>query len=200
MANEGFIKIHRSLLDWEWIDDASMLSVFMHCLLLANWKPGRYHGQTIERGSFVTSYEHLAQRTGLARSTVYRCMHRLSETGEIELIVKQSYTLVKVHNYALYQQSEEQGWNASETQNGTLAEREPNASRTRAEPIEERKKERSKEVKKNTKRKSSFRKREEILPPYWNPDPNRNGDQTPASPEEVEKVRKQLKGEKDETD
>ncbi len=195
MASDGFIKIHRSMLEWEWIDDPSMVTVFLHCLLMANWKEGRYHGRVIPRGSFVTSYEHLAQQTGLARSTIYRCVHRLCETGELELNVERSFTLIKVRNYATFQQSDEQVWNASETINGTQAEHKPNTSRTLAEPIEERKKERREEViKKNTKRKSSFRKREEILPDYWNPDPMRNGEQTPASPEEIEWTKRLLKG------
>ena len=195
MASDGFIKLHRSLIDWEWHDSPSMLTVFVHCLLMANWKDGRYHGQPVPRGSFVTSYEHLAQKTGLARSTIYKAVHRLAETGEIAIEQKHSYTLIKVRNYAVFQQSEDETGNTERTQR----EHKANTARTQREPIEERKKERREEViKKNTKRKSSSKKREEQLPDYWNPDPNRNGDQTPASPEEIENVKRLLKGEKDE--
>lgn len=192
--SDGFIKIFRSLLDWEWIDSPSMLTVFIHCLLMANWRDGRYHGQTIERGSFVTSYDHLAKQTGLSRSTVYRCIQKLEKTGEIETQVKQSYTIIKVRNYALFQQSDETGWNENETQ----VKRKRNASETQAKPIEEVKKERTKEViKKNTKR-----KRVEVIPEYWNPNPIRNENQTPATQEEIEEIKKKLKGEskEDETD
>ena len=193
MASDGFIKVHRSFLEWEWHDDANMVTVFLHCLLLANWKDGRYHGRKIPRGSFVTSYAHLAEITGLPKTTVNRCLHRLEETQEIELAVEHFYTVVTVRNYAVFQQSDE----TERNELGTQTERKRNANGTQMEPIEERKKERREEViKKNTKRKSSFKKREEILPDYWNPDPKRNGDQTPASPEEIEEMKKILKGEK----
>lgn len=193
MPSEGFIKVHRSLLEWEWHDQPQMLSVFLHCLIMANWKDGRYHGELIERGSFATSYDHLAQMTGLTRSVVYRCIQKLTETGEIETQTKHSYTIIKVRNYATFQQSDETGWNANETK----VERKWNSSGTQVETIEEIKKERTKEqTKKNkTKRKS---KRVETLPDYWNPNPIRNENPIPASPEEIETLRLKLKGEKHE--
>lgn len=193
MTENGFIKLHRSLLEWEWHDDESMLSLFIHCLMLANWKDGRYHGRLIPRGSFVTSNQHLANITGLSKTTVHRCLHKLQETGEISLKVERFYTIVSVRNYAVFQQSDDEGWNAS----GTQMEHKRNTNGTQTEPIEESKKVRKKEViKKNTKR-----KRKEILPDYWNPNPIREENLTPATEEEIEEVRRRLKGEsKDEID
>lgn len=191
MHSEGFIKLHRSLLEWEWHDDPNMVSVFVHCLVLANWKDGRYHGEKIPRGSFVTSYNHLAELTGMSRSTVYRCLNKLAETGEIALNVKHFYTIVSVRNYAVFQQSDETGWNELETQ----MKRKRNANETQVKPIEERKKERSKEVKKNTKR-----KRSEIVPEYWNPNPIRDANPIPATQDEIEEIKQKLKGESKEDD
>lgn len=193
-GSNGFIKIHRSMLEWEWHDDVNMLSVFVHCLMLANWKDGRYHGQLIPRGSFVTSNRHLSQKTGLSPATVNRCLHRLQETGEIELNVKHFYTIVSVRNYAVFQDSEDVPRDERETQ----VKRKRNASETQVKPIEERKKERSKEViKKNTKR-----KRNEVLPEYWNPNPIRDANPIPATQDEIEEIKQRLKGEskEDETD
>ncbi len=193
MIENGFIKIHRSLLDWEWHDNEYMLSVFIHCLMLANWKEKRWHGQVIPRGSFVTSYDHLAQVTGIARSTVYKCIQRLTETGEIETIRKHSYTIIKVRKYAEFQDFEEDTVNKKETQK----KRSVNVEETWRKPTEESKKVRKKEeLKKNTKR-----KQREILPDYWNPNPIREENLTPATEEEIEEVRRRLKGEsKDEID
>ena len=102
----GFIKLSRRLTEWEWADDPSMLAVWVHCLLSANWKDYRYHGQTIPRGSFITSYKAFADRCGLSVSTVRRCFEKLQSTGEIDRQVTHRGTLIKVRKYAVFQDSE----------------------------------------------------------------------------------------------
>ena len=189
MIENGFIKIHRSMLEWEWHDNEHMMSVFLHCLMLANWKEKRWHGQTIPRGSFVTSYEHLAKVTGIPRSTVYRCIQKLSETGEIETKTEHTFTLIKVRKYAEFQDFSEDTWNKS----GTQMERKWNVSGTRVESTEESKNSKKvRNIKKNTKRKS---KREEIIPEFWNPNPIRVENPIPATQEEIESVKAKLRGE-----
>lgn len=43
MANKGnYIIIHRRIMDWEWYRNGNTFRVFMHCLLRANWKEGRF--------------------------------------------------------------------------------------------------------------------------------------------------------------
>lgn len=102
----GFIKLSRQLTEWEWVDDPSMLAVWVHCLLSANWKDYKYHGETIPRGSFVTSTRTFAERCGLSERTVRRCFEKLESTGEIERQVTHRGTIVKVLNYAAFQDSE----------------------------------------------------------------------------------------------
>lgn len=99
----GFIKLHRTFLRWEWNDSPSMVTVFIHCLLLANWKEARWHGRIIERGSFITSYSKLAATCGVSVLTCRKCLAKLTETGEISMLVNRSGILIKVHNYAVFQ-------------------------------------------------------------------------------------------------
>lgn len=40
---EGYIKIHRKMLDWEWYDDIPTKTLFLHLLLTANWKDSKWH-------------------------------------------------------------------------------------------------------------------------------------------------------------
>ena len=40
----GFIKIHRSLLEWEWYQDTNTKTVFIHLLLTANYKDKNWKG------------------------------------------------------------------------------------------------------------------------------------------------------------
>ena len=99
----GYIKVHRSFLNWEWHDDETVLSVFLHCLLLANWEPKRWHGQKIGRGSFITSTVKLSEVTGLTRQTVSKCLRRLQKTGELQVESNRQFTKITVVNYDKYQ-------------------------------------------------------------------------------------------------
>ena len=179
----GFIKLSRRLLEWEWIDDPSVLVVWIHCLLAANWKDYRYHGEVIPRGSFLTSSRSFAERCNLSERTVRRCFEKLEKSGEIERQVTHRGTLVKVRNYAAFQDSE----------NGErrTAVRTPVLTPVLTADQQE-KNIRSKEVKKNTKKKFFSRHRSEALPEYYNAEPIRNPNPEPATPEEVEALRKQL--------
>ena len=56
MTDQGFIKLHRSILSWEWYSDEITVRVFLHLLLNANWEDSKFQGYEIPRGSLVTSY------------------------------------------------------------------------------------------------------------------------------------------------
>lgn len=103
MIDSGFIKLHRSFLQWEWHDDPVRVSVFIHCLLLANWEPKRWHGITIERGTFITSAGKLATICGVSRNTVMKSLKKLQETGEIEINASKRGTKITVVKYEKYQ-------------------------------------------------------------------------------------------------
>lgn len=106
--DSGYIKLHRSMLQWQWHDMQSMLSVFLHCLLLANWRTQKWHGEVIERGSFVTSYQILADTCGISTNTCRACCKRLQETGELILETSNKGTKITVKNYDRYQDSDDE--------------------------------------------------------------------------------------------
>ena len=60
-----YIKVSRSMLDWEWYSDINTSRLFIHMLLKANWKDGNFKGTTVPRGSFVSSIRKLADETSL---------------------------------------------------------------------------------------------------------------------------------------
>lgn len=186
----GFIKLSRRLLEWEWIDDPSMVTVWVHCLLAANWKDYRYHGEVIPRGSFLTSSRAFAERCGLSESTVRRCFDKLENSRQIDRQVTHRGTLVKVRNYAVFQDSEMGGPQTSEQTPEQTGEQLP--EQTGEQQEKNIKNIRSKEVKKNTKKKFFSSHRSEALPEYYNAEPIRNPNPEPATPEEVEALRKQL--------
>lgn len=103
MGGDGYIKLHRSFLAWEWHDDPTRAIIFIHCLLLANWEAKRWHGITIERGAFITSAEKLASICGLSRNTVAESLKKLESTGELKIKASKQGTKITVVNYEKFQ-------------------------------------------------------------------------------------------------
>ena len=83
-TNENaYIKVYRKLLNWEWYTDINVKILFLHCLLKANWKPGRWKGISYESGEFITSLPSLAKETGLSVCQVRTALIKLKSTGEV---------------------------------------------------------------------------------------------------------------------
>ena len=101
--NNGYVKLHRKLFEWEWWDDINTFRLFVTILLLANWKPKRWRGRVIPRGSCWTSIPELAKKSGLTYQQTRTALDKLSSTGEITDKVTSRGRLVTVANYDVYQ-------------------------------------------------------------------------------------------------
>ena len=101
--NDGYILLHRSMLDWEWYKDLKTKMLFLYCLLRANWKPAEYRGHHIDRGQFVSTLEHLSADTGLSVGEVRTALKHLTSTGELTSGMKGKYRVITVNNYDHYQ-------------------------------------------------------------------------------------------------
>lgn len=99
----GFIVIDRKLLEWKYHDNPYAFSLWIHILLLANWKEGWFHGVLVERGSFITSVGALAQITGIHPNTVRKYLKQFEKDNQISLKTTNKYTQINVINYAKYQ-------------------------------------------------------------------------------------------------
>ena len=78
-----YIKLFRKLVNWEWYTDVNTKVLFIHCLIRANWKPGRWKGHDYERGQFFSSIESLSKETGLTNRQVRTSLKHLIMTGEV---------------------------------------------------------------------------------------------------------------------
>ena len=99
----GWIKIHRRMLEWEWYDDANTFKLFMHLLLTANHEGRKWHGISIERGQLITSSDKLAERLKLSRQQVRTSLSKLKSTSEITTKATSRYTLITLCQWASYQ-------------------------------------------------------------------------------------------------
>lgn len=102
--NNGFIVVHRSMLDWEWYKDSNTTRLFLHCLLKANHKDNRWQGILIRRGSFITSYQILALELGLTVQNIRTSLKRLNSTGELTHKSHSKYGIITINNYDRYQE------------------------------------------------------------------------------------------------
>ena len=106
MSEGNFIKLHRSLLTWEWYSDINTTRVFVHMLFKANWKEGKFQGIIIPRGSFVSSIGKLAEETSLTVREVRTAISHLKLTNEVTSKSTNKFTIFTVNNYDWYQSND----------------------------------------------------------------------------------------------
>lgn len=103
MLENGFIKISRKMVKWQWYDDALTFKVFMHLIITANYEDKKWRNITVRRGQRVTSYRTLASELNTTTKTLKLHLKRLSKTGEIIVKPNPKYTIITISNYAQYQ-------------------------------------------------------------------------------------------------
>ena len=101
--NNGWIKIHRKLLEWEWWDDHNTFRLFMYILMSANHKDKKWRGIEIKKGQFVTGLYSLAENTGLSVQQVRTSLDKLISTNEITNKSTNKYRIITVNNWDKYQ-------------------------------------------------------------------------------------------------
>ena len=104
----GFILLYRQITEWEWYQNPNTFRVFLHCLLMANFADGRFEGQDIKRGQFVTSLPSLSKQTRLTIQQVRTALDHLKSTGEITDKAYPKYRVITVVKYDEYQQDNRQ--------------------------------------------------------------------------------------------
>ena len=80
---EGWVKLHRKMINWEWYQDTNTFKLFCHFLLIANVADKKWKGITIKRGQFVRTLANLAVETGLTIDEVRTAIKHLESTNEI---------------------------------------------------------------------------------------------------------------------
>lgn len=119
--NNGWIKLHRQLIEWEWYSDLNVRIFFIHCLLLANHETKKWRGKEIKRGQFITSLENISHSSGLTVQQVRGCIKKLKTTGEITCETTSQYSIISINNWNDYQennmQNNKQTTNEQQTSN-----------------------------------------------------------------------------------
>ena len=108
--NSGFIVLDRKILEWRYQDSPTAFAIWIHILLMANWKDGYFLGEMIPRGSLATSYAHLAADIGVDPKTLRKWLDRFESAGMIERKSTNRFTIIKVLNYSTFQDLPVEGY------------------------------------------------------------------------------------------
>lgn len=103
MTEQGYIKLHRSIMSWEWYQDSKTKDVFLHLLLNAQWEDSRFQGYEVPKGSLVTSYRKLAKSIGISVQSVRTSLNHLKSTHEITIKSTNKFIIISVENWAKFQ-------------------------------------------------------------------------------------------------
>lgn len=147
MLESGYIKVYRSLLFWEWYDDANTLRVFLHLLLTANHEEQSWKGIKVQRGQRVSSFSKIGQELGLSEKEVRTAVRHLIKTGEVAHNATSKYGVFTVNNYDRFQMAAPSG---EPEGNPSGTQRAVNRKATAALEGQQRKKEKKRRRKKKT--------------------------------------------------
>lgn len=108
MYSKGFVKLRRSLPDWEWYSDTNTVRLFVHILLRVHFSETVWKGVVIGRGSMVTSVQSLSQETGLSVQQTRSALRHLLDSGQITCETTNRYSVLTVVNYDDFRYRNEQ--------------------------------------------------------------------------------------------
>jgi hypothetical protein len=114
--DNGFIKLHRKITEWEWYQDTNTFKVFLHLLLYANHKLKRWKGIEIQRGQLITGRKKLASELHLSEQAIRTVFDKLKSTGEITTKTTNRITVVTICKYDLYNDYKQQEQPAKQPQ------------------------------------------------------------------------------------
>ncbi len=104
---DGWITLHRKLQDWEWYTAPNHVFLFVHLLLKANHKGGKWRGNNYKRGDVLTSLSKLSEETGLSKQNIRTILKNLAKTGEVNTLTNTKLTHLNICKYDTYQSDKE---------------------------------------------------------------------------------------------
>ena len=109
---EGWIRLHRKLLESGIFQNEKLLKVWIWCLLKATHKE---HTQLVgmqriklEKGQFIFGRKKAAEELKMSENMVYRYMMFLKDEGNIDIKANNKYSVVTIEKWGEYQTQEKQ--------------------------------------------------------------------------------------------
>jgi len=126
MKNQGWIKLHRKLIESTIFSSEKGLKIWVWCLLKANHEDNQvFKGRNkinIKAGQFITGRDIAKQELEMAVGTIWFWLDQLEVERLIERHATNKYTVITILNYIEYQK-EDSKLNANSTTDRTQIER-----------------------------------------------------------------------------
>ena len=107
MSKTGWIKLQREYAQWQWFTCVNVAHLFTYLLLTVNHKESCWMGTIVKPGQTITSYQQLANATGLSVQNVRTALKKLVRTGDITVETTNKFSLVSVVEWEKYQEKED---------------------------------------------------------------------------------------------
>lgn len=101
--SDGYIKLYRSILGWEWIDDPTTLRLWIQLLCTVNWEARNFKGIEVGPGQRIVSLTQLSKETGMSIRQIRTAKQHLIDTGEVTISDTACGDMFTVTNWAKYQ-------------------------------------------------------------------------------------------------
>lgn len=95
----GYVRLYRSLLSWQWYQNPNVLRLYIHLLLKASFKDFEYEGGSYKAGSVITGRKKLAEELKISEWQVLTAIEKLKSTGEITVNTTNKFTVITVNNW-----------------------------------------------------------------------------------------------------
>lgn len=101
--NNGWIKLHRQIEEWEWATDPFTAYLFLRMVAKANYATSRWKGIVFERGQLLGGRNFLANLTGIPTQCVRTSLQKLKISQQITIKSTNRYSIITIVNYDKYQ-------------------------------------------------------------------------------------------------
>lgn len=101
--SSGYIKLFRSILDWEWYGDPMTKIVFLELLLRASFDIVKIEGIELQAGQVIVGRKKLAERLGVSEQNIRTALKHLEDTKEITTKPTKRFTIVTIQNWQKWQ-------------------------------------------------------------------------------------------------
>jgi len=100
--NSGFIKLNRSLIDWEWYKDVYVKSVYLHLLLIVNFRDKKQCGIDIKNNQILTSIRNLSIDLNISPNTISKSLKHLLKSKNIKIEIINGRSLITLLKKCAY--------------------------------------------------------------------------------------------------
>ena len=100
---DGWVKLHRQIINWEWFGDSDTFKLFIYLILSASHKDTKFKGIDILRGQLLTGRRKISDDTHISQQSIKTILKRLKSTSEITIKSTNKYSIITICKYNDYQ-------------------------------------------------------------------------------------------------